>query len=773
MTLTWPQAFEAGAAVCGGKGHNLARLARYGFRVPRGGVLPVGAPLTAIRQGLATWGLTQAKVAVRSSATAEDSARASFAGIHRSFLNVHGSEAIEQAAQGCIDSLHTPEAIAYRKRMGFRDGEVQCAVVICEMVNAQCAGVAFSADPSSGRRDLILIDAAQGLGDSVVSGRVNPARMTWRSTGGRLRREPGSAQVAWLPTAIEEELAHQVRRIHWALGEGQDPQDIEWAYDGRHLWLLQARPVTRMPRVGWPETAAMPRYWSTANIKDAVPGVVCELSWSLLNDAVGDAAYAVQRVARYDMPPGAEVARRFHGRGYFDLTMIQWALYDGLGVMPADVVKAVGGHQPEIAVPGSPLKGPLKGKAGLRRGLAAFRLMREIWNYPAKVRPMIEKRLADHRGLLDATAMSRDQLQQALSGIILDDSFLHVAGLANASSGPWQLGLESLVKDLDLIARLQAGAGHVTSAEHGYRLYEIARGDSTIEQFVYDFGHRAVYEVDLLNPRWAEDPSWIAQQVRLIRDNPPAQDPRQRSAEIRHSAEQELKRRFGWRTPLLMWLVRKLRASMAVRESAKSALVCVMLPLRGIALEIGGRLVTAGHLDQPDQAFHLALADLFCWLRGDWDGAGARHLATDRAARRERWLADKAPDLITEEPDGRVVVSSPPLQSGNHFQGIAISPGVATGIARIVHTPSQAAHLANGDILVAPSTDPGWTPLFLRASAIVMETGGFLSHGAIVAREYGLPAVANMPGILSALKDGERITVDGSAGRVIRNLPPP
>ena len=240
MTLTWPEAFEAGAAVCGGKGHNLARLARYGFRVPRGGILPVGAPLTAIRQGLADWGLTQAKVAVRSSATAEDSARASFAGIHRSFLHVQGSGAIEQAAQGCLDSLHAPEAIAYRKRMGFRDDEVQCAVVICEMVNAQCAGVAFSADPSTGRRDLILIDAAEGLGDAVVSGRVNPARMAWRSTGGRLRREPGSAQVTWLPAAIEEELAHQVRRIHWALGEGQDPQDIEWAYDGEHLWLLQA-----------------------------------------------------------------------------------------------------------------------------------------------------------------------------------------------------------------------------------------------------------------------------------------------------------------------------------------------------------------------------------------------------------------------------------------------------------------------------------------------------------------------------------------------------
>src|ERR1035437_5340357 len=179
--LNWQEAYAAGPAVCGGKGYNLARLARYGFRVPRGGVLPAGAPLSEIGHGLERLGLLEARVAVRSSATGEDSARASFAGMHRSFLNVSGAAAVEQAAQGCIDSLGTPQAIAYRRRMGFRDEEVQCAVVVCQMVDARCAGVAFSCDPATGRRDLILIDAAEGLGEAVVSGRVNPHRMIWRN----------------------------------------------------------------------------------------------------------------------------------------------------------------------------------------------------------------------------------------------------------------------------------------------------------------------------------------------------------------------------------------------------------------------------------------------------------------------------------------------------------------------------------------------------------------------------------------------------------------
>jgi pyruvate,water dikinase len=179
--------------------------------------------------------------------------------------------------------------------------------------------------------------------------------------------------------------------------------------------------------------------------------------------------------------------------------------------------------------------------------------------------------------------------------------------------------------------------------------------------------------------------------------------------------------------------------------------------------------VGEGHLDAPEQIFHLTHHDVGAWLQGYWDGAGARELAGDRAARRQQWLSETAPDLITEEPDGRVIAATPePAASTGApgWSGIGVAAGKASGRACIVRHPEDASHLEAGDVLVAPSTDPGWTPLFLRASAIVMETGGFLSHGAIVAREYGIPAVANIPGILGAVQDGERITVDGSTGRV-------
>jgi pyruvate,water dikinase len=774
--LSWQEAYQAGAAVCGGKGYNLARLARYGFRVPRGFVLPAGSPASQIRQGLERSGLGDAKVAVRSSATGEDSARASFAGIHRSFLNVSGAEAVEAAAQGCIESLDTPQAVAYRRRMGFADEEVRCAVVVCEMVDARCAGVAFSCDPATGRRDLILIDAAEGLGEAVVSGRVNPERMIWRNQGGRLSRQSGSDGHAWLPPAIEEELVHQVRRVHWALGEGQDPQDVEWAYDGERLWLLQARPVTKAPRTGWPETAVLPRYWSTANIKDGVPGVVCELSWSYLCDAVGDAAYAAIKAAGYRMPAGMEVVRRFQGRGYFDLTLMQWAFYDAFGILPAEVAKLIGGHQPQIPVP---LGAPFKGTEGRRRLMASLRLLRQIWDYPAKARAAIEGQMESQRSLRDRdwSTCSREELRSTMARINDEQrTFVSAFGLANSCSGPWQRVLDGLMKDANLLARLQAGAGGVASAEQGYRVYDVAQGKATIEEFLRDFGHRAVYEADLANPRWVEDPSWILEQVESIRKNAPARDPRETAVEVRRKAEQELRQRFGWRTPLVLWLVRKLGAAMVAREGAKGALVAMLLPVRRMVLEMGRRLVAEGKLDAPGQALHFASGDLACWLRGYWDGAGARELARDRALRRERWLAEDAPDLITEEPDGRLAAAAPPSGAPSEagvWIGIPVSPGCASGLARMVLTPTDAAHLEQGDVLMAPSTDPGWTPLFLRASAIVMETGGFLSHGAIVAREYGIPAVANVPGILKTLEDGEAIAVDGSTGRVIRSATAP
>lgn len=856
-TLTWPAAFAAGPEECGGKGHNLGRAARYGFRVPPGGVLPAAwyseimrrVPATALavverasaeeagepavvaalsqirgaiegaelpfplRQRLTDFlesdRLSSAWVAVRSSATMEDGARASFAGIHRSTLNVRGADGIERAILDCHASLWTPQALAYRRKMGFTDGDVRCAVVICAMVHAagtaepHCAGVGFTFDPMTGRRDRILIDAALGSGENVVGGVVAPQRIAFQVECGRLHFAERGAGAALLPPERERELAHLLFRIHWAFGDGQDPQDVEWAYDGEQIWILQVRPATQVRRCVPPAVGNLPRYWSTANIKDAVPGVLSTLSWSLLKGAVDRIAFGAPIAAGYQLPAGVELVRRFQGRGYFELTLMQWVMYDSLAVPPAQVVRLLGGRQPEIPVPNDRASGP----AARRRLLASLRLLKNLLGIQGRLNRVNAARQARIRGIRDAdlTKVPSSGLLQLFEQLTLDFDGMDVTvALANSASGPWELALEAALKPAfgerarALLGSLLAGSGAVTSAEHGYAIHRLAAlarqepkvtewlesgqpatswsalPDSPFRQelahFLELYGHRAVYEADYLNPRWAEDPTYILDQVRFAIANPQPDDPRSAARCICEEAERVVRRECGWRARPMLWLAGKLRSSMALREAAKSALLESALPSKYIALEIGQRLAGRGYLDDAQQVHHLSLADLLCLLEGWWNGEGAAALAADRARQREQWLAEETPpDLITEASDGRLTEEpETALPEGDEWSGIGAAPGLARGLARIVMHPNDAHSFKVGEVLVAPSTDPGWTPLFLRASAIVMASGGYLSHGAIVAREYGIPAVVNVPGILTLVQPGDRLLVDGDAGRVVR-----
>lgn len=238
-----------------------------------------------------------------------------------------------------------------------------------------------------------------------------------------------------------------------------------------------------------------------------------------------------------------------------------------------------------------------------------------------------------------------------------------------------------------------------------------------------------------------------------------------------------------WVRPVARWLAANARASAARREAGKSALAALYEPVRMLALEIGRRLAAAGVLDASEDVFHLCWADLQAYLGGEWDGAGARVLVADRKGRREAWLAEEADDWYVLDAEGRsahLPAAAAPAagaavpvpedlrdRQGTRLAGVGVAAGRAAGRARIVRHPEHGHRLVRGEILIAPSTDPGWTPLFLRAAGVVMEIGGYLSHGAIVAREYGIPAVVNIPGLLGTVTDGQPVTMDGDSGWIL------
>ncbi|HYF76360.1 MAG TPA: PEP/pyruvate-binding domain-containing protein [Symbiobacteriaceae bacterium] len=868
--LDWSEAAQAGAVRAGGKGWNLGRLHRYGFPVPAGGVLAAEVYASFMSQpelkALARWaaaldvrtastpeaarqletlrdaiaaaalpvavtqeiesylhnaGLIDTPVAVRSSATAEDGAEASFAGIHQSFLGVRGTVGVVEAVKRCYASLWTPQAVAYRRHQHLADEAVACAVVLCAMVTEPgasqpaAAGVAFTCDPKSGRRDLITISAAPGLGEAVVSGTVNPEEIAAQKRMGRyhLHRRQGSPT----PVLTDDQamtLARLADRVHWALADDQGPQDIEWAHDGDRFWLLQARPVTRLSRVTFPGSEHLPVIWSNANLKDAVAGVQSTLSWSYIKYVISHALHSSLPLTGYAVPEGLEVVRRFEGRAYFDMTAMMWSNYDAIGFLPADYVRGLGGHQPLIPVPpGDPFKGPegaRRRKAQLKFLLNVRREAKQLSRHMAELKPKVRGLLAR----IKASASAQELLDVLEGASHLAEGFAPHFQAANMNAGLWPEIMRNLLvrvapdRAAALILGLLAGSGRVSSAEHGYRLYDLARAAAhdaaamayltgapmspqgwrelppsspfrqALEAFLDEYGHRAVYEGELSNPRWREDPTYLLVQVRDLAVTGKLTPPRASAQTARMAVATEVARLPLWVRPVLRWMAKQGQEAAAQREGSKSALGSIAEPVRMVFLEVGRRMVAAGALDTVQQIFNLSGVEMEMFLRSEWDGAGARALAADRAARDRAWRAAEPSDSYVLDHEGRpaelpVAMETPAAVprpqatgAGQLLTGIGVAAGRASGPARVIRHPDEGHLLQDGEVLVAPSTDPGWTPLFLRASAVVMEVGGYLSHGAIVAREYGIPAVVNLPGLLSSVKDGQRLVVDGDAGTI-------
>ena len=863
QVLTWDRAFPAGSAAAGGKGWNLARLARYGFAVPRGGVVAasvyaelfrtpdvaaLAAPLAAVtpdevgsddvqarlaalrdlvvRTGLPPaaraavgrflneTGLADRPLAVRSSAAAEDGAGAAFAGIHESYLGLTGLDAVCEAVSRCFASLWTPRAVAYRRRLGVADDATPCAVVICEMVGDPrdgpvAAGVAFSCDPVTGERQVVTIELAAGLGDAVVRGTVAPQRYAVRRSGpdAEVTRVDAAGGAPVLDDREIEALAAVIVRVHWALGDGDTPQDVEWAWDGRTFWMLQSRPVTRLPRWTFPGVPTEAPTWSDANIRDSLPRPLTVATWSMLDASAQAVVYASAQVAGYPLPPGMQVFRRFGGRPYFDLDSLQWSLYDSIGILPAETNHTMGGFQPEIPVPNGH---PLLGRAGLARLRRSLRLLRRLWRFHQDAPPRIDaliRRFREGRAT-DLSTLGDEVLLARFRDLLrLGVDYQPVLQLAATYYGMWvKLLTDALDRVTDdarsLVTRLLAASGEVSSAEHGYRVRQLAdavAGDPAavaalrdadpfawrrlpadapfriaMEDYLDRYGHRAVFEMEIAGPRWANDPRYVLEQVRFHLDHPPARDPRSRAAEVRRRAEADLAAVPAWLRPVARRMLARARRGAALRENAKSGSAAAFALVRQVWLEVGRRMQAAGRIDAAREAFHLTIFDIEAWLTGAWDGTGARALVADREATLAAQQKLELPGVIEESPSAapgappRGAAAAAPAPDGDAWDGVAAAPGAAEGVACVLRTPHDGARMRRHDVLVAPSTDPGWTPLFLRASAVVTETGGYLSHGAVVAREFGLPAVVNVRDAMRLIADGDRLRVDGDAGRVTR-----
>ncbi|MFJ9555595.1 PEP/pyruvate-binding domain-containing protein [Nocardiopsis sp. NPDC101807] len=796
------------AGLVGGKAAGLGEAIRAGERVPPGfcvttaadasGAVPedeVAAAYTALGGG---------PVAVRSSATAEDLPEASFAGQQDTYLDVEGVEDVLAAVGRCRDSLWTDRAVAYRRDLGIDDASVRMAVIVQRMVRPRAAGVLFTANPVTGTRGETVLDAVPGLGTAVVDGTAEPDHYVVRPDGST----DGPRDGCLSPGEVDELRAAGARlQAHFGAA-----QDVEWAvdHDGT-AWILQSRPITTLFPL--PPPSDGPRAYLESGNMQGMLRPFTPMGFSALRVA-GLAWFRAVGASRGGA--GERSVAEVGGRFYLDLTPFlrnrvirgllpgltgvygprtaasvralladpRFAPRRGGRVDPRAVARIVAGLAPltrdfvagavtALAFPDDARRRVLRAGPGIRRQItessrgvvtAGERLaFAEGVQVPVMTGGMTPMLGALYTGILSAKAPE-----------------LLLRGVANPGEVATVLGgmPHNVTTEMDLaLWRLAEEAGHhralfvETPPE---RLAELYRAGELPEfglgGFLERYGHRGAAEIDVGVPRWAEDPAPLFGVIaNYLRVDDPDQAPDRRFARAAAEAERmrdELVRRATGSRPvrarLAAFFFDRARALSGLREYPKFAWLFAIGEMRRQLLLVGEALVAEGRLDAPDDIMFLDLEE----AREALDGADRRQLVAERRAvyTRERRRRRVPPVLLSDGTD--VETTLPALSAGDGaLVGVAASAGTATGVARVVHDPVGAS-LGPGEILVAPTTDPGWTPLFMTAGGVVVETGSTVAHGPTVAREYGIPCVICVPGVTELVRDGRTITIDGGAGTV-------
>jgi pyruvate,water dikinase len=762
--------------------------------------------------------------AVRSSATNEDMARTSGAGLYQTILGVQW----EELARGIADvwtSLWNERVMDYLLKSGTAGVPPAMAVVIQPLLDAKIAGVAYSMHPLTGRDIHVTINAVRGLGGPLVDGTVAPDHYVVETTAGRpvrvIRRIPGrqrerliagSGGLAMEPIPSAEqhqpfvsddrlfEIATLAKRIEQVF---QSPVDVEWAVAGERLWALQARPVTAVQPTSDPTNEDCE--WSRANFKETMPEVPSPMGLSFLEYFMD--AYILSHYRRLGcrVPAGLDSVRVSAGRPYLNVTLFH-VLVGQLGGDPSLNAEQMGGN----AIQSPPAVRALPWPALLRAGWLMWREMRRVLrDAPTCLLQM--KELALH--------YSRDyvrQLSLTEAGARLDElgrwlttremTFGIAAGAGQCLQAfsrllPSWLGTDwrrllneslqgqgtviSAQQILDvaaLVALVRQDAAVSNAFRRGwepgrYRLsFEGSRFLPAFDRYLEDYGHRAVGESDIMTPRLADQPDLLLDVIKAHLEGIPMTPGEliERQRTVRDGALAAIKARCGWRLDrwlIFQWWYRRLCRFFALREANRHHLMWYSLAARHLLLRVGELLVEQGVFSCREDIFFLTLREretLEKAPRNTWAA-----VIQARRAEREYWKSVEAADILRDWDDP--TQSSP--QSLPHadglLRGIPVSSGIVSGPVRFVRTTTDWKRVHRGDIVVAEVIDPGMAPLFGVAAGLIVEMGGTLSHGAIIAREYGLPAVTNVIHAMSLLSEDERVTLDAALGVVRRHKSAP
>ncbi|MHC1560808.1 PEP/pyruvate-binding domain-containing protein [Actinomycetospora sp. C-140] len=798
---TFAQVGAGDVALAGGKGANLGELVRAGLPVPPGVVLTTDAyaafvdaagldvtavgdvraaflgaavPVEVAREVRAAYAdLGAGPVAVRSSATAEDLADASFAGQQETFLDVRGEDAVLDAVVRCWASLWTPRAIDYRARQGIAPADVRLAVVVQRMVEAEASGVLFTAEPTTGRRDRILISAAWGLGESVVGGLAatdeivvdkgtlaevartvaTKTEMTV-PTGGGTTQAPVPAdrrRTGVLDAAAVAELARLGVRAEEHFGA---PQDIEWARSGGAFALVQSRPITALPAPAAPppETWPLPYpggAYFRASIVEQMPSPLTPLFADLIDPAVtGSIRELFAQMLGQPVPEGDIAFPTINGYAYY------FYRTRGLAWMILRLPRALRGLN----------------RTETRGGVRGWRERA----HPAYVAAVAEWTATDP-ATLSAGELLDGVVTLLRAGATYYTAVQSVIPLAATAEIAFTTFYDRAVRrpgDPAAHVLLLGEDSEPIRAERSlYALAMQARATGMdtdawrrgFREHLERYGH-AVFDLDFAQPTAADDPGTLLDTIRFQMSDQ-GTDPdvrRERLRAERDARTRELRSRLDpVRRRILDALLRRARTLAPIREDALADVGLAWPHMRRMLRELGTRVGVG-----VDDVFWLTEAELRSAIRGE---EVSPPLDERRALRRGRALVSPPQMLPEARWLQRLVGPFLPgaaTPSGEEITGVPGSTGSVTAPARVLRGPEDFGAMQPGEVLVARMTTPAWTPLFARAAAVVTDIGGPLSHSSIVAREYGIPAVLGTGSATDRIRTGDRVRVDGDAGTV-------
>jgi len=754
-------------------------------------------------------------VAVRSSATAEDLPGSSFAGQYDTYLDVNSFPRCIDAVKRCWASLWTERAFDYREANGFDHLAVDMAVIVQELVEADAAGVLFAADPVTARADRITVEAVRGLGEALVSGRAVPDRFVLSKRGLGVIKTVVGGDGSGEPCMAERDI--QLLGLYAMRAEAifRQPLDMEWAVRDGRVYLLQARPITALGvERSWDDR----QVWSNMNTGEILPDVVTPATWTLAELLVNKIFGSIFGRMGIDFGPHPLIGR-VAGRAYFNLNTMVGALGSFPGLRKMDVGQMLGGAQGGINDAAEGLRDvaiPAEDIPDLH--FSMWRVLVRIpsflaWFYTLSLEKGQEflddlaSRLAARRELQPGD-LSEEELVSQLgfmrSALTDSDAIIGIAARGMYYFMALDRICRSWLGDYRGISanRLCVGLEGMDSAEAGFELWRLAQEAHEIpalesavlrgrpfaelrgellgtereadflarwERFMYDHGHHARGELELSNPRWSEDPDSILDMLRVYLRSMDHVDPLAKLSE-NETVRRELTLRCNrlLRNPVKRRIFNHFLAEaqhgLLMRENVKSEAVRAIAMMRRVLLEIGNRLAARGMFSDDTDIFFLSLDEVEAVLHGE----SRLNVLETVSARREEYEKDKAiapPSVIFGVFDSDDFVEDEVDLEAEVLTGLAVCPGVVSGPARVM-LRSDSGQVQPGEIMVAPFTDPGWTPHFLTAAGIVMDMGGLLSHGSIVAREYGIPTVVNVGPATRIIKTGQIVQVDGGRGTV-------